>query len=471
MSRRTTSQGWMDRRFRTGMEMRGGAILAVLLASFAAGLGVYVLVQYLAQHNLINAYVEARFVEGFCRDRVEFAPSACGASDTLSDQQIHALLVAAKVIEPDAIADANELDNWPTEHEHYDLVEALRHRRADAGDKPETSLHLIDRLSRKQCLAAETADPVESGGAPGNPADDAAQGVARSLAYTLSEAIGGPDGPFFDRCEQARKELAGLEGTELPSLSGWRFTTSQCLSDTEVLTQLAVRSGAALIPEEKKARFEGAGYDLTTKCQQQGRELHETALAQARLEGFTRVQQYVLGTTHTLPEVQRAQKLANLVRGPEHVGIVSLAIFALALLFLRDRVFARGAAPALHELARDFDAGDARADRARAAVERAKTAVRWSIMTVPAIGFIGTVRGILEALARAGDVVWASDRLERADAIGQLAGELGLAFSTTFFALVVSIALTAAASVQGTREERRLEALADEARSSGEPEQ
>ena len=468
---RQTKQGWMDRRFRRGMEMRGGAILGVLAASFAAGLGIYVLVQYHAQHNLIDAYVEARFVEGFCRDRVEFAPSACEATDTLSDQQIHALLIAAKVIEPDAIADANELDNWPPSHEHYDLLEVLRHRREDAGDEPETSLHFLDRLSRKQCLAAETIPPDEVGGAPGNPAEDATRGAASGLAYALSEAIGGPDGPFFNRCEAARKELAGLDGTKLPALSGWRFTTSQCLSDTEVLTRLAVRSGAALIPEEEKALFEGAGYDLTTKCQEPGREQLEIALTHARLEGFTRVQKYVLGTTHTLPEVQRAQKLANLVRGPEHVGIVSLAIFALALLFLRDRVFARGAAPALHDLARDLDASDSRAERARAAVERAKTPVRWSIMTVPAIGFIGTVRGILEALARAGDVVWANDRLERADAIGQLAGELGLAFSTTFFALVVSIALTAAASVQGTREERRLEALEDETDTPGEPAQ
>ena len=470
MSRRAR-QGWMDRRFRTRMEMRGGAIVGVLLASFAAGIGLYVLVQILAQWNLIDAYVEARFVEGFCRDRIAFAPSACEASDTLSDQQIHALLITGKVIEPDALADTDELSRWTPTHEHYDLVEALRHRRVDAGDEPETSLHLLDRLSRKQCLAAETTPPGDVEGSPGNPAGDATRAAARSLAYALSEAIGGPDGPFFNRCEEARKELAGLDGKKVPALSGWRFTTSQCLSDTEVLTRLAVRNGSALIPEEEKAFTEGAGYDLTTKCQEQGREPLEPALAHARLEGFARVQQYVLGTTHTLPEVQRAQKLANLVRGPEHVGIVSLAIFALALLFLRDRVFARGTAPALHELARDLDTGDSRADRARAAVERAKTPVRWSIMTVPAIGFIGTVRGILEALSRAGDVVWASDRLERADAIGQLAGELGLAFSTTFFALVVSIALTAANSMQGTREERRLESLGDETGSPGEPAQ
>lgn len=65
--------------------------------------------------------------------------------------------------------------------------------------------------------------------------------------------------------------------------------------------------------------------------------------------------------------------------------------------------------------------------------------IRWAAMTLPALGFIGTVRGILTSLTGADAIVWATTQAERADAISQLAGELGLAFATTFIALLAGI--------------------------------
>lgn len=115
------------------------------------------------------------------------------------------------------------------------------------------------------------------------------------------------------------------------------------------------------------------------------------------------------------------------------------------------------------ELVGNLAAGGHRAERQLDALARGRTLVRWSIATAPALGFIGTVRGILEALARAGDVVWAADRLERADAIGQLAGELGLAFSTTFFALLVGVVLGLISALSRSHEERRIDDLVENA--------
>lgn len=61
---------------------------------------------------------------------------------------------------------------------------------------------------------------------------------------------------------------------------------------------------------------------------------------------------------------------------------------------------------------------------------------------LPAIGFIGTVRGIKDSLIGADALVFAATNNERAAAIGALAGDLGLAFATTFIALLMTLVLT-----------------------------
>ncbi len=58
------------------------------------------------------------------------------------------------------------------------------------------------------------------------------------------------------------------------------------------------------------------------------------------------------------------------------------------------------------------------------------------------MGFVGTVRGILESLSSADAIVWAANRAERAFAIGELSGELGLAFATTLVALLSGIIIS-----------------------------
>ncbi|MEW8009291.1 MAG: MotA/TolQ/ExbB proton channel family protein [Candidatus Thiodiazotropha endolucinida] len=68
--------------------------------------------------------------------------------------------------------------------------------------------------------------------------------------------------------------------------------------------------------------------------------------------------------------------------------------------------------------------------------------VRWTAITIPAIGFVGTVRGILQSLSQADIIVWASNQSERAAAIGEISGELGLAFATTLIALIIGIAIS-----------------------------
>jgi hypothetical protein len=67
---------------------------------------------------------------------------------------------------------------------------------------------------------------------------------------------------------------------------------------------------------------------------------------------------------------------------------------------------------------------------------------RWAAKALPAIGFVGTVRGILLALPQAESIVRAATPLEQSAAISNVAGSLGLAFSTTLLALLFGLVTT-----------------------------
>ena len=85
-------------------------------------------------------------------------------------------------------------------------------------------------------------------------------------------------------------------------------------------------------------------------------------------------------------------------------------------------------------------------------VELNYTTVRYLTWLIPTLGFIGTVLGIASALAIVGDLQ--TDELQRAEFLPEVIGALGLAFSTTLLALVLSGILVFAASVIQAAEER-----------------
>ena len=467
--------------FGPDFEMRGWFATALFLGSLALAVVLYAAAQRLTQENLIQAYKEADVVSAFCNSHTAFAPSVCEESDRMSWQQVHALLLAANVISRSEYETAADLmDVKPPEH--LELLKALcNHQSGDCsgrrqatstnwyvgedverGGKSETALELVYRLSTAQCVSENIGESPE----------ERARKVTDAMAHALADAVGGPDLRLIrklgrdlpvNRCEHARDWLANLgQDDNDPRMSGWRFSTAQCLSDSELLTALAVMSKAVVSSYNMTdGERQPVGYNLSGTCG--NREAAEGPSARSRMlkqfEGFTKTNQYLLGVTHTLPAVRAAQKWANLVRGSEHVGILTLCVFTLITLLLRTGVFCwHGSVPERRQgLTDDLKKGGEVADRRLDSVARGRTLVRWAVATVPAIGFIGTVRGIMTALAGAGDVVWAGDRLERADAIGQLAGELGLAFSTTLFALLVGVLLGWVNAVTRAYEERLLE--------------
>ncbi len=68
--------------------------------------------------------------------------------------------------------------------------------------------------------------------------------------------------------------------------------------------------------------------------------------------------------------------------------------------------------------------------------------IRLAVAILRAIGFIGTVRGIMLSLNGADAIVWAETVNERSTAISSLSADLGLAFATTLLALLGSALLT-----------------------------
>lgn len=67
--------------------------------------------------------------------------------------------------------------------------------------------------------------------------------------------------------------------------------------------------------------------------------------------------------------------------------------------------------------------------------------LKWLLVALPAIGFIGTVRGISAGLSNSDSIVRATSQVEQAAAITSVSGQLGIAFTTTLIALILGLVL------------------------------
>lgn len=68
--------------------------------------------------------------------------------------------------------------------------------------------------------------------------------------------------------------------------------------------------------------------------------------------------------------------------------------------------------------------------------------IKWLALALPAIGFIGTKRGIAGALSQADIIVRAQDPGAQATAISTVTGVLGIAFTTTLIALLMGLVIS-----------------------------
>jgi hypothetical protein len=85
--------------------------------------------------------------------------------------------------------------------------------------------------------------------------------------------------------------------------------------------------------------------------------------------------------------------------------------------------------------------------------------IRWLALALPAIGFIGTKRGIAGALSQADIIVRAQDPGAQAVAISTVTSILGIAFTTTLIALVMGLITSLINYFQTYRESAMVEEL------------
>jgi hypothetical protein len=93
-------------------------------------------------------------------------------------------------------------------------------------------------------------------------------------------------------------------------------------------------------------------------------------------------------------------------------------------------------------------------EREALAVSLSRTVLTWGGRSLVGIGFLGTVRGIMNALSGADVIVLAGNRIQQAAAIGEVASTLGLAFATTLLALAINLVLSLILSLQAAEEVR-----------------
>ncbi len=91
--------------------------------------------------------------------------------------------------------------------------------------------------------------------------------------------------------------------------------------------------------------------------------------------------------------------------------------------------------------------------RLRRRIQSSRWMIGWVARAMPAIGFIGTVRGISGALSGADSIVRETTALGQAAAVSDVAGTLGIAFTTTLLALLFGLISSLFNDAQATSED------------------
>lgn len=90
---------------------------------------------------------------------------------------------------------------------------------------------------------------------------------------------------------------------------------------------------------------------------------------------------------------------------------------------------------------------------------RSRWLITWAARALPAIGFIGTVRGIAGALSKADTIVLAQTVTDQAAAITQVSGTLAISFTTTFIALIMGLITSIMSDRQAVHEVELMDSI------------
>lgn len=168
---------------------------------------------------------------------------------------------------------------------------------------------------------------------------------------------------------------------------------------------------------------------------------------------------YLTGRIRTADETRSARFWVTLVTGYEQAAM--LMLFALGCLIAAFRIVALSWAYFGERIW--FQQVSVPTQKFIFAVRSSRWPLKIIASILPAVGFVGTVRGIMLSLSGADQIVWASTVNERSAAISSLSNDLGLAFATTLIALLLGIIISL---INGT-EQRLAELVALKADGQG----
>lgn len=223
--------------------------------------------------------------------------------------------------------------------------------------------------------------------------------------------------------------------------------------------------------EEKQDKVAIAAEVNAVKAAQESYATWDFFSASENNEIAARLLEETLARTHSTPQVKAARYIVALVQGAEQLGMLILAVWLACLLLVRCRnMFKLARMTEWLDITKPEKNRSMNADQVKSFVTRlfaletsdsetvhedvetrferirrvnfeGRWMMRWIAIALPAVGFIGTVRGISAGLGSADAIVRAENVIEQAAAINQVAGSLGVAFTTTLIALVLGLAL------------------------------
>ncbi|WP_297104300.1 MotA/TolQ/ExbB proton channel family protein [uncultured Devosia sp.] len=469
---------------------RGWWLLCVL--SLLLGLVTYASMQWVYQGRLISAIKAVDGIEDFCAETEGLDPATCRGSDAegrrVSQQLLWALLIEAEVIDATEAETPVELDQGLRTNRPAFAVSCFLQNSVltvGADDKPDCKPSNIEPPATKSGtldlvlgLAWSMCQNASSNAAPEFQKNRIAHFLAGIYPDTISDASGELTG--------------GPQWTDFIGvlLSGLRLAPSSSISDVEIISELTRLSHAQFALSDEGRQ--GYRFLEADRCVVSTLDAHDEF---RRMQAFQKLGAFLLGRVGSNPAVRTATTELTYWTGPEQLFLIIMGYFALVLILLRglaSLATARGAV-----LARDNIRATTRSERrletfvtnwlkAKATdpdpavrsywkdlitdeLISGRWPVRFAIATLPAIGFIGTVRGILLSLSNADAIVWASTQADRADAISTLSGSLGLAFATTMIALLIGVFISLLSALEGRFEERTMLTLFREGKVGASP--
>ncbi|MDF1671583.1 MAG: MotA/TolQ/ExbB proton channel family protein [Roseovarius sp.] len=418
------------------MSLRRTASAVVVLISLLASVFLYSKLQHNYQMRLLDSAADADIVVEACRRLPSVDTESCDAGKSPDEFQIWSILLESGVIDesdydtPAALAVGISAE--PALEYVYGLLQSRFPRHG-------TGIGVLIELSRGIC-------------------DGETEGLSQDVQFEKAIAYN-IAGLYPAGSSTAEMDLGYPDDIDssLPrsTLSTFRFAAPRSILDAQI--------AEAMIEVANEGKNVCSPTTFNDDATNQTAQLH-----------LERLLVWGIGQVRTTAEYREAAYRLTLVTGPEQFCIFLVAIFALFLSFLR-----MTAAASMMRISKKMIAHDvnfvaptdkgilellSRAgllaqtmspsgrgywkDQLMDQVLSARWPMRLAITTLPAIGFIGTVRGIMKSLTGADSIVWASTSSERAQAISALSADLGLAFATTMLALMFGVLLSILSAIE-----------------------